>query len=66
MKENFPGPDATKDWIRNPFAAISQTETLELLDRECDVLVDLVSGAPLKVIFSEISSRIIIKSNISY
>jgi hypothetical protein len=62
MKENFPGSAATKDWIRNPFAAISQIETFELLDGECDVLVDLVSGAPLNVIFSKTASRITIKN----
>jgi hypothetical protein len=49
MKENFPEPDATKDWISNPFAALSQVETFGLLDSECDVLVGLVIDVPTSV-----------------
>jgi hypothetical protein len=53
MKEYFPEPDATKEWIKNPFATISQTETFTNSSYECDMLVNLASDGALKVVFSE-------------
>lgn len=53
IQRYFTEPDSTKEWIRNPFAVISQVETFNLPARECDMLVDLASDGALKIVFTE-------------
>lgn len=53
LKKYFPEPDVTKEWIRNPFAAISQIDSFNLPSCECDMLADIASDRALKQCFIE-------------